>query len=256
MRSCRRCLICCSNYCRTSILRRRHVLSRLARVAHCYSRGNQRANKLRLAAGTVKYLLPALVNFATFWYSLKSRTPTFTVERLKAHICVDGSSEKPGEYAGVSAHVAELGTFLVALSKLRWDLLPSSKAPYTLVTGHRRTYLLSTRSLSTWLQLAPYYRSIFQVESACASVYTRHCMAEKLLPVCGTLVVTPGTPTTAFGDILVTPACTCSLKALRASPWFSLLTLPASAFLTRSTFLDRKCCTTSTRVCLGTHCRL
>ena len=35
----------------------------------------------------------------------------FTVERPKARICVDGSCEKPGEYADVSAFVAQLGTF-------------------------------------------------------------------------------------------------------------------------------------------------
>jgi hypothetical protein len=33
------------------------------------------------------------------------------VARRFCRICVDGSSEKPGEYADVSAHVAQLGTF-------------------------------------------------------------------------------------------------------------------------------------------------
>jgi hypothetical protein len=35
----------------------------------------------------------------------------FTVEREKARYCVDGSTEKPGEYADVCAHVAQLSTF-------------------------------------------------------------------------------------------------------------------------------------------------
>jgi hypothetical protein len=37
--------------------------------------------------------------------------PDFTIERLKARYCVDGSCEKPGEYADVCAHVAHLSTF-------------------------------------------------------------------------------------------------------------------------------------------------
>ena len=35
----------------------------------------------------------------------------FTSDRMKARYCVDGSSEKPGEYSDVSAYVAQLSTF-------------------------------------------------------------------------------------------------------------------------------------------------
>jgi hypothetical protein len=47
----------------------------------------------------------------------------------------------------------------LALSKRRWDLRPSSRAPLTPVTGRKHTCLLSTRSLSTWLRRAPYCHS-------------------------------------------------------------------------------------------------
>jgi hypothetical protein len=35
----------------------------------------------------------------------------FTVERVEARYCVSGSCEKPGEYADICAHVAQLSTF-------------------------------------------------------------------------------------------------------------------------------------------------
>jgi hypothetical protein len=70
----------------------------------------------------------------------------FTAERLKARICcVDGSSKKPGEYADVSAHVAQPGT----PSKRKWLPMPNSKAPPTLVTGpHKPISLISTPFLT------------------------------------------------------------------------------------------------------------
>ena len=104
----------------------------------------------------------------------------FTVEQLKARICVDGSSEKPGEYADVSAHVAQLGTFKAQVGS-------TAELEGTLYSGDwTQAYLFA-------LNTVPQYMA------APRAILSKHTyMAAKLPPVCGTLAVTPGTPTMAF----------------------------------------------------------
>jgi hypothetical protein len=92
----------------------------------------------------------------------------FTVERLKARICVDGSSEKPGEYADVSAHVAQFGTFKAQVGS-------TAELEGTIYSGDwTQAYLFALNTVPQYMAAcAILSKHILQVESACTSVYTR-----------------------------------------------------------------------------------
>jgi hypothetical protein len=62
----------------------------------------------------------------------------FTYERGKARVCVGDSRGKPGEYADVCAHVAQLSTYKYQRSLCAW----SSRASCTAVTGLKLTSAL------------------------------------------------------------------------------------------------------------------
>ena len=75
----------------------------------------------------------------------------FTVERPKARICVDGSCEKPGEYADISAFVAQLGTFKLlcaAMVELEGQIYSGDwTQAYLFAVNTSETYMVSSQAM-------------------------------------------------------------------------------------------------------------
>jgi hypothetical protein len=78
-----------------------------------HSRGNQGStNGWLLAAGTGNAYQLERSSSATPWsLPLTKLHADFTFDRPKARYSVDGSTEKPGEYSDISAHIAQLSSF-------------------------------------------------------------------------------------------------------------------------------------------------
>jgi hypothetical protein len=137
------------------------------------------------------------------------------VARRFCRICVDGSSEKPGEYADVSAHVAQLGTFKAQVGS-------AAELEGTIYSGDWTQAHLFALNTTPQYMAAP--RAILSKhtpngERMCLRLSIHKALyGAALLPACGALAVIPGWHTNyGFRRSPGGPfVCTCSHKALRA----------------------------------------
>jgi hypothetical protein len=138
----------------------------------------------------------------------------FTVERMKARYCVDGSCEKPGEYADVCAHVAQLSTF-----KTQCACTAELEEGKVYSGDWTQAYLCAINTMPQYMReydsMLPKFDELGNRLVLCisCSALLVPSTAARAVPASGMLAATLGTPTLASFAPSVTLASTSSPAA-------------------------------------------